>query len=935
MRLPATATRRSVLSLAAVSGVLAVTAPPLPAFEIAPDGTGFAVNPDAEPSLRAVFPGAGIKRVYKDVFRSTTFQEMLLVSDPGGVPKLITTTTGSNNQFQVLDAATGKREYVSPPVEGGIAAYLLWDPGRRTVYAANDGELLAWTFQSRKLVSLGQAAPSASALYGFDLDASGRVWGGSFPDGIIWSYDPAAKRFASYPAIDERTDYVRAVGVWKDTVFAGTGSIDPRIVSFPTGAPRSRKIIELPDGGPSGFVFRILVRGDKVFVIAEDSTNTSHCYIYNPVKSRWEGELESASRAFSDGGGNITWHAARSLLIRRDTTTMSEQVLCPVNISLVRSILVSGDKIFAAGEHAGAPVVAEYSISKKKETRRVRPAVLSGSLAIQSLIGSDHGLLYLGGYQGDGLASLNPVTDARWRSSNTTGVAQIEHLMQYDRNRLYLGSYGSAKLFSFDRSRISEGDAAFTRITTLRDPYMQSRPFAWAAAGGKVLAGTVPEFGLRGGALAHIDPVANRLGKVIARIIPEQSVVGLAGYGDTAYGTTSARGGYGAADYLGDACVFAYNARTEKMLWVSYLKGTRDIYSPILLGGVLYVATVNGLLALDPATGKLRDTLSLRDRTGRPGYQSVRALRVPGTTKIIHSWGGIVSLIDVGARTRSVLQSTDAGTQLAVMPDGRVFVSYQSNHIAELSMSRSPLVLTFADLVTINASGDLMVARSNGGGGYGPAERRATGFNAGTILSFHVTDWNGDGIPDILVQRRSGVLEIRLGRADGGFDGPVTVATGWSAKRLAVGPWTSSMYPTVIGVSSAGEVRRHPVGASGAIGSGYVLGSGWKNRDITMIDLGGSGLQGLLGRSGARLYFQQSNGKGAFQGTQKLVASAGWSDAIALASVTAHFRDRSGLLSVKGSGALQYISAQGSGFAGIINYPLNLRTSFLAGSPKL
>ena len=860
---------------------------------------------------------------------------MLLVAAPDGRPKLVTATTGSTNQFQVLDARTGKREFASTtPTGDKLGPTLACDPSTRTVYAASGGKLLAWSFATRRLASLGQAAPSATALYGLHLDSSARVWGGSYPGGITWNYDPRTGKFSSFSALNPRSDYVRALAVWKDRVFAGTGSREPDMVSFPVGRPEQRTIIKLPDPVPTGFVHRIIAVADRLFVFAEDRTNVVRCYIYNPISSQWAGELKSAARAFAPAGGSSVWNVARSQLIRTDTATMAEAVLCPTNLADVRTLLVSGDSIFLAGTQAGEPVAAEYSVQGRKETHRVRPDVLKGSLAVQSLIGSDHGLLYLGGYQGDGLASLDPGTDARWQSSPTAGVSQIEHLMQYDGDRIYIGSYGSAKLFSFNRRRTGTGNAAFTLIATLRKQHMQSRPFAWAAAGGKVLTGTVPEYGLRGGALALIDPATNQLGKVMNGFIPQQSIVGLAGYGDVAYGTTSCRAGYGAEDHPGDACVFAYNARTDKVLWVSYLAGHRDLYSPILMDGVLYVATINGLLSLDPGNGRLRQTLSMRSRTARPGYQSARALPLPGGSKIVHSSGSIVMLIDVKQRTQSVLGAGGFGAQIAVMPDGRIYASYEGNHIAELHAGANPTITSMSDLVTINSAGELMVTPSNGAGGYGKAVRRGAGWNSKTIQSFHLTDWNGDGLTDILIQRSNGNLELSRGRVNGGFDTPVNVASGWAGRKIAVGQWTDGIYPTVIGINADGQVRRHPVGANGSIGAGHVLANGWKSREIAMLDMRGTGRQGLVFRSGAKLYFQPSNGKGAFQGLPELVAAGGWSDTTAMTSVTAHYRGRRGLLSVKRNGTLQYVSADGNGFSGIITYPMDLRSSWLAGSRK-
>ena len=926
--------RRTVLSVAAAGGLAPAVVPSLPAAAAVRR-----TSPQTPPGgLRLIAPGAGVKQVFRDVFKSSSFLDMLLFQTSAGAVKVATATTGNTKQFQVFDAATGKRELASTVPEGRkITSNLIWDPTVRSVYAAaGGGTLTAWSPGTKQLVSLGQVAPDATAAYGFDIDSSGRLWGGSYPNGIIWNYDPKTKAFTSLPPLDGKTDYVKAIGIWKDTVFVGTGAQDPHLVFFPVDKPKDRTVIALPDGGDTGFVHRIIVRGNRIFVFAEDSANVTRCYVYNPVAGDWEENhtIKSAGKGFSEQEGGNIWHVVGGAVTRTTTETMEQEALCPTNMSITRAVLAAGDKVFVAGNHDGGPVVAQYSIKGRKETKRVRPGVLPGSLGVQSLIGSDHGLLYFGAYQGDGLASLNPDTGDRWQSAGTVGISQIEHLMQYDTNRLYIGSYGSAKLYSFDRKRIHEEDGAFTHITTLRKPYMQSRPFAWGAAGGVVLAGTVPEYGFRGGALATIDPVKNELGPVLNKFVPEQSIVGLSGYGDTAYGTTSGRGGYGISDYRGDACVFAYNPRTDRTLWMSYLRGHRHLYSPILMDDVLYVATINGLLALDPSTGALKETLEVRKRSGRPGYQSARALRIPGASKIVHSSGSVVLLIDVKERTQSVLAENGFGTPLAVMPDGRVFVSHQSNHIAELHTGPNASITSRADLVTINPAGELMVAASNGAGRFGDPVAVDSGWDVNTMLSFHVTDWNGDGIPDLLVQRSGGSLYLHRGKAGGGFEPGVKVGSGWAQKGITVGPWTDGVHPSVIGVDKAGRVLHHRVSSNGKLGAGQTLGTGWQDRRVTMIDMAGTGRQGLLGRSGGKFIFQPSDGAGRFAGAKQEVAGAGWGDATSIASVKAHQWGLSGVLSVKRSGALEYASAFGTRFAGTIHYPMDLRSSLLAGSRR-
>jgi len=100
---------------------------------------------------------------------------------------------------------------------------------------------------------------------------------------------------------------------------------------------------------------------------------------------------------------------------------MNNAALLATGISNPRAIRVVGDSIYVAGSDNGEPVIAEYSTSLKALKRRYALQSRQSALTVQSLIAVSSGLLYVGGYQGDGIASVNPDTGERWQGPAVPG----------------------------------------------------------------------------------------------------------------------------------------------------------------------------------------------------------------------------------------------------------------------------------------------------------------------------------------------------------------------------------------------------------------------------------------------------------------------------------------------------------------------------------
>ncbi|MGP5525292.1 hypothetical protein ACTXM3_18805, partial [Glutamicibacter arilaitensis] len=102
------------------------------------------------------------------------------------------------------------------------------------------------------------------------------------------------------------------------------------------------------------------------------------------------------------------------------------------------------------------------------------------SFKIQSVVASQNNELYLGGYKAKGIASFSPSSGKIWNSpSGETLIQQIEGMIPFGDNRLYIGSYPGGDIISMNIRERSVG-SAYKLLSRLGRKYKQSRPFGWA-----------------------------------------------------------------------------------------------------------------------------------------------------------------------------------------------------------------------------------------------------------------------------------------------------------------------------------------------------------------------------------------------------------------------------------------------------------------------
>lgn len=932
--------RRTVLTLALAAGTGAALSRPGSGANAAVVAQSLDTMQGPEIPLTTIGtePSVVLRR-YRDVFSS--------VPDPtatffrtGGVLKIAGGCTGLADQLQILDAATGTREKSLVPFPGKGGGV-----GNATFEAAT-GALLAFGADNTvKRVTLSGAvadaypvAPqSTNASFAVATDSKGRIWNGNYPTGNATRFDPTTQETRHTARLGADAQYVRALAIdGADHVFAGTGAQNPAIYTWHTDSPEKLREIRIPDAAAKGFVQRLSAHGDLLFVYFDGGDGQIKFRVYRTTTDTWMQVpwpwMPSGLTTASLPGGQDVYAVWNTVgvhkLMRISARTLEAVFVCLVpDTARAMDIEMSGAdtlvNLLCGGDGQYRSVTV--SVGGESVLRDVKADFAAQTFKLQGLLPSAaENKIYFGGYTGDGIGSVDISTRTTWRSAPGTGIGQIEGMLEYDATTTYIGSYTGGVLFRFNpQTRTAK------KLIELRDTYKQSRPIAWAYAGNRVVAGTIPEYGHTGGALAFLNPANDADIKVVSGPITGQSVLGLVGEGDIVYGTTGIKGGYGSADDTKPAHVFAWNVVQGRLVWKRALTGEVEINSPILVRGVLYVSTNNGVIRLNKGSGSVVAVYRLLYRSAPPAYKTSTIAYLPKANSIAHLCGGTVTLLNAYRNTKKEILR-GGYTDMVVNKQSRLFFAEKGTSVVEVDAVQKPTIRSTADLVSVGPNGWLYVCRSHGDGRFGDPIRADSGFG-GYVRSAHVVDWNGDGIHDVLTNRTDGTLRLHRGLPEGGFLPPTILASSaWDAVDLTVGMWGSIR--SVIAADASGALKAWPVLSSGALGSPSTIGSGWKGRKMVLMVPSRSSAAALIVNQAGSLYRFSRTAGGKVSTTPVRLSTGGFTAMTAFTPVYAHRPDLNGIAWLDAAGSVKYTDIAPNSVGRNVSYAFILKSHKLASS---
>lgn len=632
-----------------------------------------------------------ITKEFQGAFPSLKVRDVLPLNGLGQVssPWTAATVIGPSNQLQITRSGETSPHLLlniptDPPAE---ILSMAWDTTSRTLYLSAGGKLWSWQYTAPETIELQADIRGASTLYELLIDAHGLVWGGTFPLGAVFNFNPATKAVSISSQFASDSEYVRRLTIDANgQLWAGTGARNPRIFTFPRTATGSRVEIQLPEPLESGFITAIRAGSSKVRV-----TTDGHPDVF---------ELDKGSRTWTRKFGATGWVSTPSSTVLHDDSYYMAQSgdlieyrgtstakVAEVTTPESAAVHLSGSTALISIATPDGYSLTPISTTTQRDEQTAIVQLKPGTFKVQSILAPADGNVYVGGFMGTGIAAIDPDSGKRWHSPDGLDIVhQTENMISVGSDRLYFGTYSWADIISCD---ITQRDdlSSYERVARYSTKYHQSRPYGLTANTRSIFVGTVPNYGRSGGILAKIDISSNASEWVLdgggEGFVAGHSIVGLVADDEYVYGTTSVRNGSGMADTTGPAQIFMLDITTKKKVWqTAPVPNSGALYTPKLVAGWLLVADLEGINVIDPRNGRLEASHVLshvKNASQRPGWASASLEVIRDGRQVAHSVRGSIAIADFSSTTMTHT-NTDGerhaiGPRIAASPTGSLFAT--------------------------------------------------------------------------------------------------------------------------------------------------------------------------------------------------------------------------------------------------------------------
>lgn len=188
-----------------------------------------------------------------------------------------------------------------------------------------------------------------------------------------------------------------------------------------------------------------------------------------------------------------------------------------------------------------------------------------------------------------------------------------------------------------------------------------------------------------------------------------------------------------------------------------------------------------------------------------------------------------------------------------------------------------PSITSVSDIVAYDPSGALW----NFGSGNNMTVRKSIPVSGSPIPNdFYVTDWDSDGIQDLIVKQTDGQLIFRKGLPFGGFV-DTNIGNGWQDFEITIGKWRKTdPNPSIVAkYTPTADLYHYPNSYGTTLDPRVGIGTGWSPfSPLNMIDYDQDGNMDILARKTTtdEMLLYRSNGTGGFIAESRMVIGSGW-----------------------------------------------------------
>jgi streptogramin lyase len=470
------------------------------------------------------------------------------------------------------DPVTGVCKQFNAPSGGGPWA-LCTGPDKKVYIGSCEGaapEGAMYVFDPAKpnegIRLVGRPSETETYLWQFTVGKDGCIYGCTYPQAKIVSFDPATGKLTDHGRMDEQEKYSRAIATGADGwIYTGIGMVKANIVAF------------------------------------DPKTGEHHGLVPDDQRPAGCGDVWNAS----DGNAYGTLGGKHYRLVGGQGVEISEGEMLPK----FTGALPDGRVVSAAD------LDGHYSLTDPK-TGKVDNLTFTyrGAGSMVFAVGEGpHGLIIGGSAVPLQVFSYDPVAGKLDNPGNPTAtdgeIYSILPWMQY----VFVCAYGGAYLSRWNPDAPwkfggTPADNPYG-ICYVGDGHLRPRAMV-AGPDGKILIGSQPPYGQWGGAMAVFDPETNKVVENYRHLVPDQGINALAYDPESklVWGGSSVYGGGGTEPKAKACVIFAWDpVKKEKVLELAPVEGDLQAQAVCVADGKAFFTSVPSrmLTVVDTASRKI------------------------------------------------------------------------------------------------------------------------------------------------------------------------------------------------------------------------------------------------------------------------------------------------------------------------------------------
>lgn len=585
-----------------------------------------------------------------------------------GEPLLYVSATGAGSDYLYrfrLGETVPSGAYPFPGGGGQLWSMVALESG--DVYFTCNGNLFKYSADQDRVISIGKPHAQTTMIWQLAVAPDGIVYGATYPKARIFQVDPTNDQITDLGSVAD-LEYARSIAVSEQYVFVGTGPLLD-LIAYDRQTGETRSILPENLRLSNGFISNLAVRGNRLFAPAGNDTSVALVYDTNT--------LQQVQKVFGFSfpvspvdGDNQVWFGLKKTYpyvydLNRDSYRQNGWVMPTANSLGWAQVPASAVSEARRSSFKGMSLIGfssdgYWALNPQSKQVLNIPVEIPAAPARLNSLGASSGKVYGGAFSPGGLFIYDPLTNT---TVTTPQLGQTDSLALYD-GKLYFGTYTGAQLKVYHLEQAQAENLGPVG-------YDQDRVVAMIEHKGKIYAGTVPDYGLQGGALAVIVPEDHQV-QSFHNVILNHSIVSLAGHENWIFGGTSTQGGLGKAPVEGDAYLFAWDVTAQKLVW-SMQPLNESAIGALTMGadGLLWGAGTHSIFAVDPTTREIVLTQRVLS-AGTPSYSIREAYSASYKQYVVFTLNhSLLIIIDTTQHTIKLVPGTF--NRLAIGDDGTLY----------------------------------------------------------------------------------------------------------------------------------------------------------------------------------------------------------------------------------------------------------------------